>query len=96
MKQTIHERIHEVYVKLNRTQEYFGDQLGLPIRAVKTLFNGRKKITPEIIKALNNKFWVDAKWLESGEGVPFPNGLPEGVAKAGNKEVGERVRAVCY
>ena len=64
-------QLREEYLKLS--QDAFGDILGVSQRTVSTFENDAKKLTDRNFNAICEKFNVNPKWLETGEGEMFLN-----------------------
>ena len=68
----MHERIKELRKSLNRTQDEFGDRLGVVKSSISNIEKGRHGITDQMIKLMVKEFGVSENWLRTGEGEMLP------------------------
>lgn len=68
---TIGERIKYLRkVKLDKTQQEFGEIIGLKPNSVSDIENGKNNPTDQTIKAICREFSIREDWLRSEEGEP--------------------------
>lgn len=65
---TIGDRIREIRKNMKRSQESFGDQIGISGAAVSKLESGINTPTAQTIKSICSTYNVNKMWLETGEG----------------------------
>ena len=76
------DRIRRIRTDLNMNQTEFGNELGAT-RAMVASYEGGKVIPDKSIRLLIcQKFNVNETWLETGEGVPYKEGLIPALAQA--------------
>ncbi len=67
----MNERLKEIRLKLNMSQDEFADKLGLTKSAISGHETGRRNITEQTIVSICREFNVSRTWLESGVGSMF-------------------------
>ena len=68
---TIGDRIKEVRLALNKTQQSFGDAIGIKRNTVATYEMNRSQPSDRTIADICREFNVNEKWLRTGEGEMF-------------------------
>ena len=67
----MNERLKNLRISLNLSQEEFGDRIGITSRShISSLENGKRTLTDRIIKDICREFGVNELWLRTGEGEP--------------------------
>ena len=69
------DRIREIRKQHNLTQEEFGNMLGVSRIAITTYETGRVVPDKSVRILICTMFNVNETWLETGEGVPYKEGL---------------------
>ena len=67
----MNERIKELRLELNMTQEEFGKKIGVTRSAISYLESGRSKLTEKMLFLICITFNVSKEWLKSGTGSMF-------------------------
>lgn len=68
----MNERLREIRLTMNMSQEEFGKKIGIESRAhISSLENGNRNITDRIINDICREFDVNESWLRTGEGEMF-------------------------
>lgn len=67
----LNERIKELRLKLNMTQEEFGKKIGVTRSAISYLESGRSKLTEKMLFLICITFDVRKEWLKNGTGSMF-------------------------
>ncbi|MCQ2017445.1 helix-turn-helix domain-containing protein [Clostridium butyricum] len=68
----MNERFKEIRLKLNLTQEEFGERIGIKSRAhISALESGRRTLIDRIITDVCREFNVNEDWLRFGNGETF-------------------------
>lgn len=68
----MNERLKEVRLSTNMSQEAFGKKIGIESRAhISSLENGSRNITDRIVNDVCREFDVNEHWLRTGEGEMF-------------------------
>ncbi len=67
----MNERIKELRLKLNMTQEEFGKKIGVTRSAISYLESGRSKLTEKMLFLICITFDVRKEWLKNGTGSMF-------------------------
>lgn len=68
----MNERLKNIRIYLNLSQEEFGANIGIKSRAhISSLENGSRNITDRIINDVCREYSVSEKWLRTGEGEMF-------------------------
>lgn len=75
-------RLKEVRKHFNFTQAEMGQELGVSRDAIATYESGRVIPDKSIRMLICQKFNVNETWLETGEGVPYKEGLIPALANA--------------
>lgn len=68
---TIGDRIKEIRLALNKTQQSFGDAIGIKRNTVATYEMNRSQPSDRTIADICREFNVNEKWLRTGEGEMF-------------------------
>lgn len=76
------DRIKLLRKNASLTQEEFGIELGVSRIAITTYETGRVIPDKSIRLLICQKFNVNESWLETGEGVPYKEGLVPGLVNA--------------
>lgn len=76
------DRIRRVRKDLNMNQTEFGQELGCTQAAITSYETGRVVPDKSTRLLLCSKFNVNESWLETGEGVPYKEGLLPALADA--------------
>lgn len=79
---TMQDRIKLIRKNAAMTQEEFGIELGVSRIAITTYETGRVVPDKSIRLLICQKFNVNLEWLETGEGVPYKEGLLPALAQA--------------
>jgi|GEM_PF-1841345 len=69
------ERIKEIRKENFLTQKQFAECLSLRSEKIAEIENGRQKLTMEIALAIENKFNINMRWLLTGKGEKFLEGI---------------------
>ena len=64
---TLNQRIKKVRMKVDLTQNAFGEALGISRAAVQKLESGENNPSEQTIRAICEKFGVNRQWLETGD-----------------------------
>ena len=64
---TLNQRIKKVRMKVDLTQNAFGEVLGISRAAVQKLESGENNPSEQTIRAICEKFGVNRQWLETGD-----------------------------
>ena len=67
----INERVKLLRISLNKSQEDFGNSIGLSKSGISNIENGFRNVTKKHIKLLCSTFHVSENWLNTGEGNMF-------------------------
>lgn len=68
----MNERLKEIRLSTNMSQEAFGKKIGIESRAhISSLENGSRNITDRIVNDVCREFDVNEHWLRTGEGEMF-------------------------
>ena len=68
----MNERLKEIRLTMNMSQEEFGKKIGIESRAhISSLENGNRNITDRIINDVCREFDVNEAWLRTGAGEMF-------------------------
>lgn len=68
----MNERLREIRLTMNMSQEEFGKKIGIESRAhISSLENGNRNITDRIINDVCREFDVNEAWLRTGAGEMF-------------------------
>lgn len=65
------ERIKQVRLSANETQEEFANNIGISKSSVSLLESGRNNPSEQTIRAICKHYVVNRTWLETGEGEMF-------------------------
>lgn len=65
------ERAKEVRKTLGLTLEKFGEKIGVTKTAISRIEKGERSCTEQMTKSICREFYVDYKWLTTGEGEMF-------------------------
>lgn len=65
------ERVRAVRKSLGLTLEKLGIRLGVSKTAISNIENGSRNLTEQMKKSICREFYVDYKWLTTGEGEMF-------------------------
>lgn len=76
------DRIRLVRKHMNMTQTEFGDAIGVTLAALSKYEIGKVVPDKSIRMLICEKFNVNETWLETGEGVPYKEGLIPELANA--------------
>ena len=68
---TINERVKEIRLEFDLTQEDFGKTIGLSKSGISNIENGIRDVSIRLQKLICIKFGINEKWLKSGEGKKF-------------------------
>ena len=82
---TINDRMKEIRIALNLSQERFGQPLGLTKTSVSSIENNLRVVSERTILLLHASWKVSETWLRTGEGEMFDNGGDDFVAELGAK-----------
>ena len=63
----MNQRIKKVRMKVDLTQNAFGEALGISRAAVQKIESGENNPSEQTIRAICEKFGVNRKWLETGD-----------------------------
>ena len=63
----MNQRIKKVRMKVDLTQNAFGEALGISRAAVQKLESGENNPSEQTIRAICEKFGVNRRWLETGD-----------------------------
>ncbi|WP_317853959.1 helix-turn-helix transcriptional regulator [Chakrabartyella piscis] len=79
--QRVNDRIKELRIKLQLTQEEFGEKIGLSKSGISNIENGTRNVSSRHIKLICNIFNANESWLVTGidDGEKFQK-LSEGIA----------------
>ena len=74
---SVNERIREVRLLLQMSQEEFGKVIGLSKSGISNIENGSREVRDVYISAICTKFNIDGEWLRTGIGEPLlEKGVP--------------------
>jgi len=76
------DRIRRVRKDLNMNQTEFGNEIGVTFAALSKYESGKVIPDKSIRLLICQKFNVNESWLETGEGVPYKEGLLRALANA--------------
>lgn len=76
------DRIRRVRKDLNMNQTEFGNEIGVTFAALSKYESGKVVPDKSIRLLICQKFNVNESWLETGEGVPYKEGLIPALANA--------------
>jgi len=76
------DRIRRVRKDLNMNQTEFGNEIGVTFAALSKYESGKVIPDKSIRLLICQKFNVNESWLETGEGVPYKEGLIPALANA--------------
>ena len=65
------QRVKDIRLALNKTQEEFGAQIGIKKNSLSQIENGKNALTQQNIVAICKTFHVSENWLRTGEGQMF-------------------------
>lgn len=67
----INKRIKEIRIRLNLSQEEFGNSIGLSKSGISNIENGTRSVTPKHIKLIGLVYNINESWLKTG--IPDPD-----------------------
>ena len=76
------DRIRRIRKDLNMNQTEFGNEIGVTFAALSKYESGKVVPDKSIRLLICQKFNVSESWLETGEGVPYKEGLIPALANA--------------
>lgn len=76
------DRIRRIRKDLNMNQTEFGNEIGVTFAALSKYESGKVVPDKSIRLLICQKFNVNETWLETGEGVPYKEGLIPALANA--------------
>lgn len=76
------DRIRMIRKDLNMNQTEFGNEIGVTFAALSKYESGKVVPDKSIRLLICQKFNVNESWLETGEGVPYKEGLIPSLAQA--------------
>lgn len=76
------DRIRRIRKDLNMNQTEFGNEIGVTFAALSKYESGKVVPDKSIRLLICQKFNVNESWLETGEGVPYKEGLIPALANA--------------
>lgn len=62
----INDRIKELRIRLNLTQEEFGNKIGLSKSGISNIENGTRNVSPRHVKLICTIFDINESWLTTG------------------------------
>lgn len=68
---SINSRIKELRLKLNYTQEEFGNRVGVTRNPIMTIENGKNEPSEALLNHMIDIFGVEKEWLYEGKGNMF-------------------------
>lgn len=75
-KETTAERVYKVRTALEKSQEAFGEVLGVKKATISRIEKGERSLTEQMAKSICREYNVDYFWLTEGFGEMFTN-FPE-------------------
>ncbi len=76
------DRIRQIRKDMNMNQTEFGNEIGVTFAALSKYESGKVVPDKSIRLLICQKFNVSESWLETGEGVPYKEGLIPALANA--------------
>jgi len=68
---TVNDRMKELRLSLNLSQEQFGQPLGLTKTSISSIENGVRSVSSRTLRFLILEYHASEQWLRSGEGEMF-------------------------
>jgi len=70
MEQSANQRLKEIRIGNNFSQEEFANEIGVSLSGYQLIEQGKRDVNTKILEVLNDKFGVSADWLLFGEKIP--------------------------